>query len=71
VESESIGALCISLVETPNDQLETQDLIDDLELVPGITPQQVGKIIQCLVDSGVIDRPTNESGLLCLDGIDK
>lgn len=50
------------MIDTPNSEQETTQVIKVIENIPDITLQQVGAILEFLIDSGVIDSPTIESG---------
>ncbi len=65
----SIGTLSDRLASITNSQHETFRLIEFLSDAGG-TPEQVGAITEDLVNSGIIDRPAQERGPLCADGID-
>ena len=65
----SIGTLGDRLANIPNSQHETFTLIEFLTDA-GSTPEQVGAITEGLINSGIIDRPAQERGPLCSDGID-
>lgn len=58
------------MIDTPNSEQETTQVIKVIENIPDITLQQVGAILEFLIDSGVIDPPTIESGFFSQDGID-
>ena len=65
----SIGSLGDRLANIPNNQHETFTLIEFLTDA-GSTPEQVGAVTESLINSGIIDRPAQERGPLCSDGID-
>ena len=65
----SIGTLGDRLANIPNTQHETFTLIEFLTDA-GSTPEQVGAVTEDLINSGIIDRPAQERGPLCSDGID-
>jgi len=50
------------VIDTPNSEQETTQVIKVIENIPDITLQQVGAILEFLIDLGVIDPPTIESG---------
>jgi hypothetical protein len=68
VETTSIEAFCDLLLDTPNSDQEAPQVIQIIENIPDITSQQVGAILAYLIDSGVIDPPTIESGFFSLLG---
>ena len=58
VDATSIGAYCDRLLDTPNTCQEYSDVAIALQSVPGITEPQIGAILDCLIETGVIISPT-------------
>jgi len=69
VSATSIQVYCDRLSGTPNSADETGVVLEDLQQGSGLPIQQIAAILECLVDSVLIDPPVNESGF-CNDGID-
>jgi hypothetical protein len=69
VHVTTIAAYADSLEGMANTVDEPEDVLDALFQVPTITVQVMTVIIECLINSGKIDAPSNES-LFCGDGID-
>ena len=58
VNATSIGAYCDRLLDTPNTCQEYSSVAIALQSVPGITEPQIGAILDCLTETGVIISPT-------------
>ena len=58
VDATSIGAYCDRLLDTSNTCQEYSSVAIALQNVPGITEPQIGAILDCLTETGVIISPT-------------